>query len=105
MGERVARLEVELRELRRDHDGLYVAVEGPPRVESVKGRLHTLEASEAATAVASQALAQAQADKREARAERVRAEASRWSWRWKALAAATSVALAVAPYVTLAVHN
>ena len=74
-------------------------IEGPPREESVRGRLHTLEAENAAAKVAAQALAQATARERRAR------ERETWSRRRERTRAVRvaawgiGVLLAAYPYV------
>lgn len=60
-GERVARLEAEVRGLREAVTTLHVRIEGPPRKDSISGRMHTLESSEAAAKAAEAALVAAHA--------------------------------------------
>ncbi len=54
--ERVARLEVMLGETNADVAQLHAAVHGPPRIESVRGRLHLLENNNAAANAATAAI-------------------------------------------------
>lgn len=94
-------LEEALRQLRAEHADLAARLDGPPWERSVRGRLHSLESSEAAAKAASSALAEAQAERRRARQERERASNGIWHWRWKLLAAITAGFVAAAPYVTM----
>jgi len=52
---------VEVREARRDISDLAVLIQGPPRDESIRGRLHRLEDSEATAKAANAALTAAKA--------------------------------------------
>lgn len=73
---------VELRELRADIAEIKMALEGPPRDQSIRGRLHVLETSDAAAKAAEAALATARAlhaergDRGFSRKERIAAAAT-----------------------------
>lgn len=56
VGERVRALEVQMIAVNADVAELFVQVQGPPRNESIRGRLHTLESSQAAASAAEAAL-------------------------------------------------
>ena len=56
LGERLARLEEQMAELREDVHAIDRALNGPPRVESFRGRLHILESSDAAAKAATAAV-------------------------------------------------
>lgn len=68
---------VEVREARRDIADLAVLIQGPPRDDSIRGRLHKLEDSEATAKAANAALTAAKAmyehssDKRFSKREKI----------------------------------
>lgn len=65
VGERLARLEQQMFELREDVHSIDRALNGPPREESFRGRLHLLETSDAAAKAAEAALSAVRVMQRE----------------------------------------
>lgn len=61
LGERLAVLEERVREMQDDMREVRVAISGPPREDSIRGRLHKLEDDSAAANAAKAALEAAQA--------------------------------------------
>lgn len=59
--ERLARLEEQMKGMREDMAELRRSLEGPPRDESIRGRLHVLETNDAAAVAARAALEAARA--------------------------------------------
>jgi hypothetical protein len=101
--ERIARLAERLRAVAQDGERrageLRVLIEGPPFERSLRGRLHTLEQSQASAKLAIEALREAQAERAEAVRERVKAGRRRRGEWWKLVAAVTAAAAVVAPYL------
>lgn len=56
LGERMAALETEVRGMRDDLIVIERSINGPPRSESLRGRIHALESSDAAANAAAAAL-------------------------------------------------
>lgn len=56
LGERLAAVEQRVEDLRSDIRVMQRTIEGPPREESIRGRLHKLESSDVAAQAASAAL-------------------------------------------------
>lgn len=101
IGERVAALEERLRAHAEAHRELVAIVSGPPRDESLRGRVHVLEGESAAAKVASEALAEVRRERRLIEDARRSVKQQRLSWRWKLLGAITAAAVAVAPYAQM----
>jgi len=59
LGVRLAVLEERLKDVQTDVRDLVVVIQGPPREESIRGRLHRLESADAAANAAAAALATA----------------------------------------------
>lgn len=74
--QKVTETNTQLHEARRDIQDILVTIQGPPRTESIRGRIHRLENSEAAAKAAQAALEAVQAvredttDRRLSRAEK-----------------------------------
>lgn len=56
LGERMAALETEVKGMREDLAVIERSINGPPRDESIRGRLHLLETSDAAAKAATAAI-------------------------------------------------
>lgn len=72
VGERIVRVEEQLRNLQGDVEALDRQISGPPREESIRGRLHKLENADAAARAATAALAAAKAVQRQGWSQRER---------------------------------
>lgn len=91
IGERVTRVEQMIVDTNKDVADLYVIVQGPPRDESIRGRLHHLESSQVAASAAEAALIVAK-QLRDDRSHRA------WTKTEKLLALAISVMAVSSPW-------
>jgi len=91
IGERMARAEQQIEDVKGDVSDIRREIFGPPRDDSVKGRLHVLENDRVAASAAEAALTVAK-ELRDDRSHRA------WSTREKVAALVLSAILATSPY-------
>lgn len=96
--ERLVRLEEGQKDMKDDLRAIRTQIEGPPREDSLRGRLHKLEGSEAAAKAAEAAL-------KAVTAMRLQAGDRRFSRRDKLVTAAVGVGLLVSQWVAPLIYH
>lgn len=100
--ERLARLEAQAEQNADRIKELFSRLDGPPWEGSMRERLHTIMAANAADRLAVAALVSAQEYAAEAQADRIRAEKARWSTGWRVFGALVALVTVATPYVLYA---
>lgn len=102
--ERTVRIEEQLSSFAKDHRAILVTLQGPPRADSIRGRLHKLEDDRAAASAAESALAAARLINEQSRERNERSRDRRFSRREKVAGLAAAIALALPAYIDLISH-
>lgn len=103
--ERLVRLEEGQEDLKDDVRAIRVQMEGPPRDESIRGRLHKIETSEATANAAKAALAAAEASRKQAQVMRQQASENRFTKREKVTGLLLGACLLVTPWLTPLIYH
>ena len=96
--ERLVRLEEGQKDMKEDLTAIRAQIEGPPREESLRGRVHRLESSDAAARAAQAAIIAA-------KGIQDRAGDRRFSRREKTVAATVGVALVLSQWVAPLIYH